>query len=284
MTEAVAAESGPGSAEASFVGAFARTWAYPRADEFAAMFQPEIRLVAPLLPITTGIEESVAAIEAILAAFPGLHGRVHAWAPHPEGVFIDFTLSGVLGRRPVGWRGVDRFLLRDGLATERVHYSDSLTLLSAAARAPRAWPALVRTRARPRPPVVSGAPPAAPPDDPFLRAYADAFANPTPTRLRELVGGDDDPFSPLLELMPDLRARLLRWGEREGALFAESRYSATVAGARMTWEAVDRFAMSEGRAWSARSYFDHGAMAAKAARSPREWPRWLAAHRRRRPR
>jgi ketosteroid isomerase-like protein len=275
----------PAAPEAeAFVSAFARTWAYPRADEFAAMFQPEIRLVAPLLPVTTGVEESVAAIEAILAAFDGLHGRVHAWAPHPDGVFIDFTLSGALGGRPVGWRGVDRFLLRDGLATERVHYSDSLTLLRAAARAPRAWPALARTRARPRPPFVSEVPPASPPAALFVRAYATALAQPTPARLRELVAGGDEPFSPLLELLPDLRATILRWGERDGALFVESRYSATVAGQPMEWEGVDRFAMADGRARSARSYFDHGALAGRAARSPREWPRWLAAHRRARSR
>jgi hypothetical protein len=84
--------------------------------------------------------------------------------------------------------------------------------------------------------------------------------------------------------MPDLNATLLRWGAHEGVVFAESRYTATVARGPMTWEGVDRFRMDGDRALSARSFFDHGALAARAARSPRHWRRWLAAHRRARAR
>ena len=65
---------------------------------------------------------------------------------HP-GVLIDFTLSGHSGGAPIAWRAVDRIEIgEDGLATERISYFDSLPLVLAVARRPRAWPAFVRSR------------------------------------------------------------------------------------------------------------------------------------------
>jgi hypothetical protein len=45
------------------------------------------------------------------------------WAETADGVFIELTLSGHLGRRPLEWTVVDRIILEDGLIRERRHTS-----------------------------------------------------------------------------------------------------------------------------------------------------------------
>src|SRR5437868_10608303 len=102
-----------------FVEGFAAGWDRPNPKVFSPLFAPEIRLIAPLLPTTEGVPAAEKAFERIFAVFKGMRGEVHHWAPHADGVFIDFTLSATLGGRGVSWRGIDRFLLRDGQALER---------------------------------------------------------------------------------------------------------------------------------------------------------------------
>jgi hypothetical protein len=80
----------------TFVEGFSRSWGDPQPGAFAPLFAPEIRLVAPLLPVTEGITAAEKAFKRIFAVFQGMRGDVHDWAPHPDGVFIDFTLSATL--------------------------------------------------------------------------------------------------------------------------------------------------------------------------------------------
>ena len=62
-------------------------------------------------------------------------------------MLINFTLSGTAGGTPISWTAVDRIAIgEDGLATERVSYFDSLPLILALARRPRAWPGFLRSR------------------------------------------------------------------------------------------------------------------------------------------
>ena len=67
---------------------------------------------------------------------------------HGDTLYIELTLSGTLGGRPLSWRACDRITLRNGVAIERESYLDPSPILAAVARAPRAWPRFLRIRAR----------------------------------------------------------------------------------------------------------------------------------------
>ena len=58
----------------------------------------------------------------------------------------DLVLRQPLGGRPIEWPVVDRFVLHDGLATERVSYFDPTPLLRAVLTRPTSWWRLVRSR------------------------------------------------------------------------------------------------------------------------------------------
>jgi len=71
-------------------------------------------------------------------AVPDLTGKVLRWGETDDGVFIELTLRGNLGRKPVEWTVVDRIVLEDGKIRERRSYFDSVPLLKAVALRPRA--------------------------------------------------------------------------------------------------------------------------------------------------
>ena len=78
---------------------------------------------------------------------PDMTAEVHRWGATADGVLIEFTVRGTAGGSPISWQAVDRFVLNeDGLATERFTYFDSLPLVLALVRRPRAWPGFTRSR------------------------------------------------------------------------------------------------------------------------------------------
>jgi SnoaL-like domain len=132
---------------ADFVRRFAEFWTSPSPDRLAMLLADDVRLVAPMTPVTDTLADGERAFSAIFDLIPDLTAEVHGWGATDSGVLIDFTLSGSAGGAPISWRAVDRIEIReDGLATERVSYFDSLPLIAAVARRPRAWPAFVRSR------------------------------------------------------------------------------------------------------------------------------------------
>src|SRR5689334_4824089 len=74
---------------------------------------------------------------------------VNRWSANDDALFIEFTLSGTFGGRPISWDAVDRFTLIDGLVAERVSYFDSTPLALKMALRPRGWPRLLRSGFRP---------------------------------------------------------------------------------------------------------------------------------------
>jgi hypothetical protein len=66
------------------------------------------------------------------------HRHTESLGQTDDGVFIELTLRGHLGRRPVEWTVVDRIILEDGLIRERRSYFDPAPLLKAVALRPRA--------------------------------------------------------------------------------------------------------------------------------------------------
>ena len=142
MTDAAAEERA-----ADFVRRFAEFWSAPAPDRLPMLLAEEVRLAAPMTPVTNSLAEGERAFSAIFGLIPDLTAEIHCWGATDSGVLIDFTLSGHAGGAPISWRAVDRIEIgEDGLATERISYFDSLPLVLAVARRPRAWPAFVRSR------------------------------------------------------------------------------------------------------------------------------------------
>jgi SnoaL-like domain len=137
------------AAAADFVERFAAYWRAPTPEGLATVLAPQVRLVAPMTPVTDTLEEGQRAFAALFEVIGGLTAEVHRWGATEDGVLIEFTLSGDAGGKPISWTAVDRFVLAaDGLATERISYFDSAPIVLAAARRPRAWPSFVRSRLR----------------------------------------------------------------------------------------------------------------------------------------
>jgi ketosteroid isomerase-like protein len=112
------------------------------------MLAPEIRMIQPQLPALVGhraFEEDF--VKPLFALIPDLHGEVERWGSRGDSLYIELTLRGTLGGRPLSWRVCDRVTLRDGVAVERESYFDPSPILAAVAITPRAWPRFVRLRA-----------------------------------------------------------------------------------------------------------------------------------------
>lgn len=78
-----------------------------------------------------------------------------------------------------------------------------------------------------------------------------------------------------LQLLPDLRADVLSWAGVEETVFLHLRFSATMTGKPMTWEAVDLVRLTpDGVATFRESFFDSVPTAATLIRRPRSWLPW----------
>ena len=110
---------------ADFVERFTTWWRAPDPEVLPSILAPDVHLAAPGTEDTHDLPSGQQAFRDLLAAIPDLRGEVHRWGPHPDGVFVEFTLSGTIGDRRFAVRAVDDFLVGDdGLATERISYFD----------------------------------------------------------------------------------------------------------------------------------------------------------------
>ena len=129
-----------------FAEAFRAYWARPTVDGLDALLAEDVVLRQPLGPTTRGLPAGKEAFARIFDAIPDLHGEVDGWVAADDRLFIEFRLLCTLGGQPVAWPVVDRFSLREGMATERVSFFDPTTLLLAVLRHPSTWRAFARTR------------------------------------------------------------------------------------------------------------------------------------------
>ena len=83
-------------------------------------------------------------------------------------------------------------------------------------------------------------------------------------------------FARLFELVPDLHAVVHRWSNGGDALFIEITLSGTFGGRELSWNAVDRFLLDDGRIAERVSYFDSVPVALAMAGRPRGWRRLIA--------
>jgi SnoaL-like domain len=153
LSTAAATTSPPAqSAADAWVAGFIEGWRAPAGPEaFAAHFRemlaPDVRLIQPQLPTVTGrrgFEEQFA--RPLFALIPDVRGEVERWAARGETLYIELTLRGSLGGRPLTWRVCDRVTLRDGLAIERESYFNPGPLVAAVIRTPRVWAPFLRLR------------------------------------------------------------------------------------------------------------------------------------------
>lgn len=123
-----------------FVAAFAEFWHHPSPMQLPDLLHDDVQLVQPLVPPAYGIVEAQRQFERFCRCLPGLHAVVDRWSGHEDLVFIEFTLNARLGRDRLQWPNVNRLVLRDGKAAERVTYFDPLAVLPTLLRHPSvAW-------------------------------------------------------------------------------------------------------------------------------------------------
>jgi ketosteroid isomerase-like protein len=150
MTEMTSTAAPPLRDIEEWVAGFAAGWAEPTdadgfADHFERMMADDIRLVQPQLPTTIGkraFREQFA--RPLFALLSEVRGTVESWATAGDVAFIELRIRGRLGSREVELRTIDKVTVRDGLAVERVAYTDPLPMLGAVALSPRAWPTFAR--------------------------------------------------------------------------------------------------------------------------------------------
>ena len=95
-------------------------------------------LIQPITPPARGPSALRELFGPLFKAVPDLTGTLRRWGETADGVFIELTLRGHLGRKPLEWTVVDRIILGESMIRERRSYFDSVPLLRAVALRPRA--------------------------------------------------------------------------------------------------------------------------------------------------
>lgn len=132
---------------ADFAARFAAYWQQPSAEGLRELLAPDVYLRAPMTPTTRDLPAGERAFARLFNVVPDLSGVVHRWGPTADGLLIEFTLSGTAAGVALSWDAVDRVVLReDGLASARISYFDSASLIRTAVLRPQSWPALLRLR------------------------------------------------------------------------------------------------------------------------------------------
>ena len=122
---------------ARFAEQFADTWRTPDLAKHEALWSEDIVLVQPMMGTLRGKQACRESFQRLFALVPDLHADVHRVGHGPTEVFIEFTLSGTYGGKPIAWDAVDRFTFTGGLIAERISYFDSTPLIGKLVGAPR---------------------------------------------------------------------------------------------------------------------------------------------------
>lgn len=135
----------------AFAGAFAErfadTWRTPDLAKHEALWSDDIVLTQPMMGTVRGKQACRDAFARLFALIPDLSADVHSVGHGKSQVFIEFTLSGTYGGKPIAWDAVDRFTFTDGLIAERISYFDATPLVVKLVGRPRGWERLARTGA-----------------------------------------------------------------------------------------------------------------------------------------
>jgi len=132
------------------VARWRNAWAHgavaPCLDEHASTIRDEHTLyIQPLFDAVTGEQGMRDVFDGIFALIPDLRAELDHWVAEQGLVFIEFTLTGTLGGKPISLRGVDRMYLDGEKLVARESYYDPLGLLIALLCRPRSWPRALRS-------------------------------------------------------------------------------------------------------------------------------------------
>ena len=133
--------TGTRGSHADWVATFVDLWSAPaqKAHRFTDVLDPNVRLIAPGVPTTTGHDAARRTFERLFKALPDMRGDVIRWSAEGDTLFIEMTFTATIGRRKVTWANVDRFLFANGAAVERTAYFDPTPVRLALLTSPRGW-------------------------------------------------------------------------------------------------------------------------------------------------
>lgn len=129
---------------ARFAERFADTWRTPDLAKHQALWSYGIVLTQPMMGTLRGKQACRSAFHRLFVLIPDLHADVHTVGHSRREVFVEFTLSGTYGGKPIAWDAVDRFTLTDSLIAQRVSYFNATPLVIKLFGRPRGWGRLVR--------------------------------------------------------------------------------------------------------------------------------------------
>lgn len=99
--------------------------------------------------------------------------------------------------------------------------------------------------------------------------------------LRPTVGrsAGTEAFRRAFAVMPDLTATVGHWAQRDGHLFIDLTFEATIGRPRIAWPNVDRFVFVDGYAVRRTAFFNPLKVRSAFLRSPAGWVQLLRRHR-----
>ncbi|WP_063823064.1 nuclear transport factor 2 family protein [Amycolatopsis regifaucium] len=100
---------------------------------------PDIVLTQPLTAPVRGMAAAREEFRRIWRLLPDLRVQVDRWRGDSEMVFIELRPRAHVTRDLIEWPAIDRIVLRDGKAIERMTYFDPLPLLPAILKHPSLW-------------------------------------------------------------------------------------------------------------------------------------------------
>ncbi|OBF47167.1 hypothetical protein A5787_10800 [Mycobacterium sp. 852002-50816_SCH5313054-b] len=122
-----------------FVTKFADFWRHPSPRRLPELLHHNVVLVQPLAAPMIGIAAAQAQFHRIWSCLPDLRADVDRWCGDGNLVFIEFRLHARVGGKVIEWPTVNRLVLQDGKAIERVTYFDPLAILPTLLRHPAIW-------------------------------------------------------------------------------------------------------------------------------------------------
>jgi limonene-1,2-epoxide hydrolase len=132
-----------------WVEIFSELWksgSYERFARYAWVVHPDCRFVQPGFPTAHGPEGFLELFRVVFALMPDATAQIHRGGGDGDGAYIEFTLTGTLGGRPLSVDMCDVFRFQDGLMIERVSYFDPAPFRRAVLTRPRAWRHLPKLR------------------------------------------------------------------------------------------------------------------------------------------
>jgi len=122
----------PEDAAGAFVAKFREFWRPPVDPErLGTVLHDDGRLESPGLPATVGLDAGKEAFRNLFALMPDFRAESERWSAAGDALFLELTLRANVGGQEVRVPAVDRFLLRDGKAVERVSFFDPRPFLEA---------------------------------------------------------------------------------------------------------------------------------------------------------